>query len=362
MSDMYDAEGPKRRPRESKKSSPADADWLTGRSWDDIRAQLAESQRTGAKRPTGEPGSPRVSQNRGGARPTQPPRRTGEPAAPRGRKRPPAPANPANAGRGGAAKGRPAAGRPQPVKKPTVAGKPPRPGAGSRKKQAAQPASSPRNLWQNVKFWGRRIGIGLLVTAVFVGVLFGVFYVEKQLSEYFGAQSQVDTLQVNDEALAVPLCQPGDLDVQVTTNASTLQTGSHWKVKLVIKNKSARACYTEGGPNRFGISLKSGEVSVYESQKCAAKDGQIPLLLNPQKSWQMDLTWDARVWTNCQAGDVAKPGTYVATIFNQDKLVGEPHVLTVVPRPEPKPEPKPADKPAEKPADKPAEKPADKPA
>lgn len=356
MSDMYDAERPNRRPRESKKSSPADADWLTGRSWDDIRAQLAESQRTGAKRSTGQGRNSRTFRAHSSAGSPQPQRDNTQPGTSHVRKRPPAPRNQANTGRGVSARGRSQTGVRTLHANPKTA-----PGAknprttskNARKKVGTQLRSTQLNIRDKAKLWGKRIFIGTVSIAVIVTLVIGGIYANKQIRNFTSANTAVANVPENDEVMPVPLCQPGDLDVQVSTNASTLQTGSHWKVKLVIKNKSARACYTEGGPNRFGISLKSGEVSVYESQKCAAKDAQIPLLLNPQKSWQMDLTWDAHVWANCKAGDVAKPGTYVATIFNQDKLVGEPHVLTVVPRPEPKPEPKTTDKPAEKPADKP---------
>ncbi|MCS4484667.1 hypothetical protein NXS08_04095 [Gleimia sp. 6138-11-ORH1] len=356
MRDMDDVERFNRRPRERKRTSADNAEWLTGESWEDIRTELERSLRTGRKQTpaTNPKGSgkgkrpPARTQSTGAGR-RRNPREGAQPNPPNQRKK-----TPGTSGRQSAE---------TPTKTRTVQMGAGKKGAGEGK--SAQAAKSrrdghkpPRSTTskqptgrEGFSFWWKSVGAAILLVAL----LIAVYYIYQQFQVVTkNMQASATTVAEIEDTLAVPVCQPGDLEIATSSNATTLQVGSHWIVTVDIKNKSARSCYLEGGANRFGISLKSGDVNVYESLNCAAEEAQIPLLLNPNKSWKMNLTWDAKVWSNCQAGAVAEPGTYVATISHVDKLIDKNEVLTLVPKPEPKPVEKPAEDKTEKPAEKPA--------
>lgn len=281
-----------------RKPSPEDrnADWILGTSWDAVRDELENQQRTGGPRrnPTGE--------------------------------------RPKGKGTGRPAKGRanPGAAKPGPTVKTA---------RGGNARTPAKPVAKTTQLnWKTI----RKQVLALLV---FLGFLGAVWYGYQEITD---AKAQLDATQAanNEKPDEVPICQPGDLEITFTSNATTLQAGSAWIGTINLKNKGLRACYTEGDGDRQGFKIKSGDTEVYNSLACAETDSAIPLLLGVGKAWETTITWDGKIWSDCKAGSVAKPGTYVATLFQKDAAISQPAVLTVVEPPPAKPEEKPADKPA----------------
>ncbi|WP_050754376.1 hypothetical protein [Gleimia coleocanis] len=180
--------------------------------------------------------------------------------------------------------------------------------------------------------------ISLIIISIIVAIVatwFTVSYVKTANEARKAAKIEAST----DKPEVIANCQPSDLQVNISSNALTLESGSLWDAKITLQNQGIRSCYTEGGPNRYGFQIKSGEVEVFNSLKCAATDSQIPLLLGRGKSWDMELPWDGKVWVDCNPTKEAQPGTYVATLLNGDKPVGTPQVLTIVAKPTKEPAP-----------------------
>lgn len=175
----------------------------------------------------------------------------------------------------------------------------------------------------------RRIISTTLIVLIAVGSYLGFSFLRSLISNASQQREAAIAQKNEDKSEVINNCQPGDLEVQLAAPATSMQVGAAWATTLKVTNRGLHPCYTEGGGNRLGLEVKSGDVVVFNSLQCAAEDSQIPLLLDRNKSWEMPLSWDGHIWTDCKSQAEAQPGAYVITIFNQSKKVGEPLVLTV---------------------------------
>lgn len=286
------------------------ADWILGTSWEAVRDELQEKQRSRGRRPVSGVAETHPTPANRGRRPNS--------ASPQ-RER--------SVGSGGLVKkSAGAAGRTSAGKKPS--GKPRKPSGRGKKLKLH-----------------REINVKTIIAqiVVVIVVLGGLGYGYQQVTNA-KAQLEANQAAAVEKPEEVPNCRASDLEATFTSNATTLQAGNHWIGTVTLKNISRRPCYTEGGLNRQGFKIKSGDVEVFNSLVCAPADSEVPLLLGVGKTWDFQVTWDGKIWDKCNGGEVAKPGTYVASLFQKDTAVGEPAVLTVVPAPAPKPEAKPENK------------------
>lgn len=106
-------------------------------------------------------------------------------------------------------------------------------------------------------------------------------------------------------------CDPADVVVGVTPNATVFTGKQHPSFALSVVNTGRRACTFDVGPKALLIRVSSGADRVWSSDRCV--DRAVPNLqmLKRGVPYLATLDWDRR---RCDSDTHAAPGTYVIAV------------------------------------------------
>lgn len=192
-------------------------------------------------------------------------------------------------------------------------------GGGSPRKTPASSsfpkASSPPPSQRKVP-WGRRLVSTAVLTAVVVGLLFGVGKLAGWVTSLLGDTHAQTTESAAVKPVDISPCASTDLQVSLTPSAAVVEVGSGMVLSVVITNAGESDCSVDTAD--VAITLAGGSGTVWEPTECGEGWAR-PLLLSPGQSWSGQLEWDGLVHEGCtgeQSGagmGVAPAGVYTVT-------------------------------------------------
>ena len=115
-------------------------------------------------------------------------------------------------------------------------------------------------------------------------------------------------------AQTVP-CADGDLAVTAEAERDSYAVGATPTLVLTVRNTSARPCRRDLGQGAAELLIMSGRDRIWSSDDCAPGGAPGPVVLQPQKSDVIRLTWPAtRSRPGCEGPKTPiEPGTYVVS-------------------------------------------------
>jgi hypothetical protein len=106
-------------------------------------------------------------------------------------------------------------------------------------------------------------------------------------------------------------CDPADVVVGVTPNATVFKGKQHPSFALSVVNTGRRACTFDVGPKALLIRISSGSDRVWSSERCVDRAVPNLQLLKRGVPYLATLDWDRR---RCDSDTHAAPGTYVIAV------------------------------------------------
>lgn len=188
--------------------------------------------------------------------------------------------------------------------------------------------------------------LALVVLVVLAGkTMFGLFSSQNSVQ----SASEADT----EQSVEIPNCTAADLDVTLEANSVVLSSGSSVEITVTVENQGEEACWmstsslqvvvlTEADTSSQTADstnlLSSQEEIIWPGTECVG-DWERPLLLSSGTPWSDGITWDGKVYDECevsqvstagtQSDEVASAGTYIVSAYFADKQVGQQLTLVV---------------------------------
>lgn len=159
----------------------------------------------------------------------------------------------------------------------------------------------------------RRVLSIVLLLVLVAALIGGLIWVGHQIKAGINATAQTQKKAVSS-APPIADCKPQDLSISFLDAPAQTRVGEGWVGRIAMVNRSKEACLTDGGPASVGLIVKSGDQTVVDQPKCAAKDAKKPLLIGPGRKWEADLEWNGLSYSNCEEQSNSGAGTYVVAI------------------------------------------------
>ena len=174
-------------------------------------------------------------------------------------------------------------------------------------------------------FWVRRV-VALLILAILVAlVVFVVRFAWAWMQAADDTQQRAQAEQTTKELVTQPTtCDMANIAYKLQPEKTENQVGSPVNFKIVLRNtKGDQPCTMNGASDKVGVTIVTGQDTVWQSWKCQGTAQEQPLLLGTAVEYNSTLTWDGKVRNGCDKGDIAQAGTYQAIPVLNDKEITE---------------------------------------
>lgn len=129
--------------------------------------------------------------------------------------------------------------------------------------------------------------------------------------------NQVSPTPSPEPVLDAQLCTDAELSVVAAPDKTTVGAGASFRIKLLIKNISSRACNRDVGADFQELRIVLGAEKIWSSDDCGGLTGSDLRTFPPNHERSYEVTWNGKSSTACSqatrpapAGPAPEPGEY----------------------------------------------------
>ncbi|MDO5746703.1 MAG: hypothetical protein Q4P66_03470 [Actinomycetaceae bacterium] len=184
---------------------------------------------------------------------------------------------------------------------------------------------------QKVFFYRRLLVFGILL-AVLATIVWGILAAINYVQAVKEVQAEAQRKKAYKERIIEPVpCDVKMLKKTVASPPQNVDAGKTIEFDVEVYNPSIDVpCTMDASNKTIGIVIKTGDVTVYDSTKCHAKDDDLQILLAPELDYKKHFTWNTKNYDDtCKEQGESLPGTYRVSMKVGKEIAREEHPFVI---------------------------------